>query len=496
MLNKDILIKKYFESHSIIESNIQSFNNFIEVEMQKIVNAFGEVTPTIIPQDVQDFKIKFNKIWITKPQLVEADGSKRDVFPCEARLRKLNYSAPIYIDVGVFMDGVQRETFTTEIGKIPIMIKSKYCHLSNLSEEELIKKGEDPGDYGGYFILNGNERVLIVVEDLVSNKMFIQKNKTGPSVYTAKIFSEQGPYRIPHVIEQMKDGIIYLSFTRFKRIPIIVVIKALGLISDEEIARYMSGDEEYDEIFINLYNAVDVKTDEDALDYIAKKIGVMNQPKEIKFERTLESLDKYLLPHLGLTPADRKLKAYNICKLIKKFFMVSKGGLEPSDKDHYMNKRLKLSGDLLSDLFMVNFRILINDLLYNFQRLVKRGKFSSVKIIIRDKLLTSRIQSAMATGAWVGERKGVSQNIDRINFLASVSHLQRVVSLLGSSQENFEARALHSTHWGRLCAIETPEGTSIGLRKNMAMLANITQAEANEDKIKKSLESLGLNPIK
>ena len=237
MLKNEELIKKYFKEHSIIESNIASFNNFVDVEMQRIITQFGEIVPTIIPQEVQDFKIKFNKIWITKPQIVEADGSKRDIYPLEARLRKLNYSAPIYLEVSVFMDGVQRETFTTEIGKLPIMVKSKYCHLNNLNEEELIKRGEDPYDFGGYFVLNGNERVLIVVEDLVSNKMFVQQNKTGPSLYTAKIFSEQGPYRIPHLIEQMKDGIIYLTFTRFRRVPIIIVIKALGLTGDQEIAR-------------------------------------------------------------------------------------------------------------------------------------------------------------------------------------------------------------------------------------------------------------------
>ena len=184
-------------------------------------------------------------------------------------------------------------------------------------------------------------------------------------------------------------------------------------------------------------------------------------------------------------------KAKNLCKLIKKFLTVSKEEII-MDKDHYRNKRLKLSGDLLMDLFRVNLRTLVNDLLYNFQRLVKRGKFSSLKIIIRDKLLTSRIKSAMATGTWVGGRKGVSQNIDRTNFLASLSHLQRIVSLLSASQENFEARALHSTHWGRLCPIETPEGTSIGLRKNLAILANVSSEVVSEEKLMKSLEGCGL----
>ena len=134
----------------------------------------------------------------------------------------------------------------------------------------------------------------------------------------------------------------------------------------------------------------------------------------------------------------------------------------------------------------------MQDVLYNFQRLVKRGKFQSIKIIIRDELLSSNIKSALATGGWTGGRKGISQNMDRTNHLATYSHLQRVVSLLTSTQENFEARALHPTHFGRLCPIETPEGTSIGLRKNMALLCNVSRVDIQEDKVKKALENLGL----
>tara|TARA_Y100000310_G_scaffold186269_1_gene186381 strand:+ start:35410 stop:36897 length:1488 start_codon:yes stop_codon:yes gene_type:complete len=495
MLKKNILIKKYFQEYGFIDSNLSSYNYFMDTEIHNIIKNMEEIVPTITPTDVQDFKIKFHKINITKPQLVEADGSKRDVYPMESRLRQLTYAAPVYLEVGAFIDGVQRETFTTDLVKVPVMIKSKYCHLHNMKRDQLIKHFEDPDDIGGYFILNGNERTLITVEDLASNKVMIQKNKIGPSEFTAKIFSERGAYRIPHSIEQMKDGLIYLSFTRFKRIPIIVVIKALGLVRDQEIIRFISEEKQYDDLFINLYDAMEVKTQDDALEYIAKKSGMVYS-KEIKIEKTSENLDKYLLPHLGTTPKERIIKAYNLCKLIKRFLMVAKDGVSPNDKDHYMNKRLKLSGDLIADLFRVNLRILVNDILYNYQRLVKRGKFTSVKNIIREKLLTSRIQSAMATGTWVGGRKGVSQNIDRINYLSSTSHLQRVVSLLSSTQENFEARALHSTHWGRLCSIETPEGTSIGLRKNLALLSNTTQEDVQEDKLRRLLEGIGLTPIR
>lgn len=485
------LIKKYFKEHSFIESNIRSFDNFISKEMPQIVNEIGDIIPTITPTEVEDFKIKLDKVWVEKPQIIEADGSKRDVFPVEARLRKITYSVPIYLNVSAYIGGIQRESFTTQIGKLPLMLKSKYCHLNGLKREELIQYGEDPDDPGGYFILNGNERVLITVEDLASNRLFIEKNVTGPSRYTGKIFSEKGPYRIPHLIEQMKDGIIYLSFTRFKRVPVIVVIKALGLTKDQEIANFISRGEQDEDVFFNLFEYTNVKTKDDALEFLAKKAGI-TQSKEQKIERVSLDLDRYLLPHIGINPDDKLYKAYNLCKIIKKFLKVAKEKAPLEDKDHYKNKHLKLSGDLLADLFRINLKVLVNDMLYNFQRLVKRGKFHSIKIIIRDKLLTSRIKTAMATGTWVGGRKGISQNIDRTNFLSTLSHLQRVVSLLSASQENFEARALHSTHWGRLCPIETPEGTPIGLRKNLSLLCKISQEGLSEEKLRKLLESNGL----
>ena len=485
------LIRNYFEKHSLVESNIESFNNFMDRGIQDIVNEAQEIIPTIIPSEVKDFKIKLNKITVEKPQIVEADGSKRDIYPMEARLRKLTYSAPVYLGVSAYIDGVEREQFTALIGKIPVMVKSKYCHLNGLSKESLIAHNEDPEDLGGYFILNGNERVLVIVEDLVSNRLFIEKNNTGPSKYTAQVYSERAAYRIPHLIEQMKDGVIYITFTRFKRVPIISIIKALGLVKDQDIAETISGDKQYDDIFINLLECVDLKTQHQTSEFLSKKIGLTQINTEHSEEIT-DLLDKYLLPHLGITPQDRMSKAYNLCKYIKKFLMVSKDNLSVFEKDHYMNKRLKLSGELLGDLFRVNLRALIQDMLYNFQRLVKRGKFQSIRIIIRDQLLTSRIKSAMATGSWVGGRKGVSQNIDRTNFVATTSHLQRIVSLLSTSQENFDARSLHPTHWGRTCPIETPEGTPIGLRKNLAMMTKISQEEMPEDKLRKLLEGAGL----
>ena len=488
-----LLIQKYFEEQSFVNSDIGSFNNFVDNELKKIIEENKEVVPTIIPHNIDDFRIKLDKIWLTKPELTEADGSKRAIYPIEARLRKITYSAPCFIEVSAHINGVQRETLTTQIGNIPIMLKSNWCHLNKLSKEELIQHGEDPDEPGGYFIINGTEKVLITVEDLASNRLSIEEDSTGPSAFVGKLFSEYGSFKIPHTLERMKDGIFYLTFTRVKRIPVIVVIKALGMLKDEEITKFISSEKQYDELLINLIESASIKTEEEALDYMAKKIGI-TQAKDIRIERMREVLDKYLLPHLGIKKEDRIFKAYNLCKMIKKYIRVSNGELSLDDKDHYRNKRLKLSGDLLADLLRLNLKVLIGDLLYNFQRIVKRGKFPSIKVLIRDKLLTQRIYSSMATGSWVGGRKGISQRIQRLNYLETLSHLQRVVSPLSTSQENFEARELHATHLGRLCPIETPEGTNIGLRKNLSLLCSISE-DSDEKEILKSLKNLGLNII-
>ncbi|MEK6868703.1 MAG: DNA-directed RNA polymerase subunit B'' [Nanoarchaeota archaeon] len=488
------LIKKYFDEQSFVDSDIASYNDFMENELNRIIEENKEIVPTIIPHNIDDFKIKFDKIWAVKPEITEADGSKRNIFPTEARLRKLTYSAPTFIEVSAHINGVQRESFTTQIGNIPIMLKSKWCHLHGLSKQELIEKGEDPDEPGGYFIINGTEKVLITIEDLASNKFLIEKPSTGASDYVGKLFSEYGSFKIPHTMERMKDGIFYLTFTRVKRIPVIVVIKALGMLKDEEITKFISSEQQYDEIIINLIEFVSIKSEEEALDYVAKKIGI-TQSKEVRIERIKEILDKYLLPHLGIKKEDRIFKAYNLCKMIKRFIRVSRSELSVDDKDHYMNKKLKLSGDLLADLLRLNIKVLIGDLLYNFQRMVKRGKFPTIKNLIRDKLLTQRIYSSMATGTWVSGRKGISQRIQRLNYLEMLSHLQRVVSPLSASQENFEARQLHSTHLGRLCPIETPEGTNIGLRKNLSLLCSISN-DSEESEIVSRLKDMGLRLVR
>lgn len=492
MTKSKLLLKKFFEENSVAQADIDSFNRFMDEELQNIIEENKEVEPTIIPTNVEEFKIRLDKITVEKPEITEADGSKRDLLPAEARLRKLSYSAPVYLEVSSHVNGQQKESFTTQIGNIPIMLKSKYCHLKGKSEKELIKAGEDPNDSGGYFVINGTEKVIVSVEDLAANRFLVEPQSTGPSSFVGKVFSERGSYKIPHQVEKLKDQIMYISFTRVKRIPITVLVKALGILKDEEIMKLIDLPAS-SEVFINLYEFADIKNEEDAIDYIAKEIGI-TQSKEVRIERVKEILDKYLLPHIGLSSEARYDKAVNLCKYMKNYLKISNKELAMQDKDHYANKRLKLAGDLLADLFRVNIKVLIGDMLYNFQRIVKRGKFPSIRVIIREKLLTQRIYSSMATGNWVGARKGISQRIERMNYLQLLSVLQRVVSPLSASQENFDARALHPTHMSRLCMSETPEGTNIGLRKNFALLFKVTN-QVNEEELMPKLKELGLETV-
>ncbi|MFH1326871.1 MAG: DNA-directed RNA polymerase subunit B'' [archaeon] len=476
-----LVVKKYLEKHSLVESNITSFNNFIDKRMQEIVD---EIAGSI---DSDDFEIKLGKIKIGKPVIIEADGSSSLIVPSEARLRNLTYSAPISLEITVKKDG-QVDSEIVEIGKIPIMVRSKICNTEGMSKEELINNYVDPLDPGGYFIIKGNERVMVMAEDLAENQPFVETDSKGK--LTLKLFSLKGTYRIPTTISEGKKGLFELSFGKFRDLPAIVILKALGLIKEADIAKSIG--KETDSVVVNLYEFVNLATKEDAMIYIAEKTNLQGTKKEI-LDRVRQRIDSYLFPHIGQNKEDRIKKAVTLCKLIKQFLLSKENPKLRTDKDHYANKRVRLSGDLLATLFRVNLGILIRDIQYSLQKSSKRKKFFSIKIIAKSTLFSHRVESAIATGSWTGERSGITQNMDKTNYLATISQLQRVSSMLSSDQENFMARALHPTHYGRFCPIETPEGTEIGLRKNLAILSRVsTRIDLDEIKFLKDLEGMGL----
>jgi DNA-directed RNA polymerase subunit B len=477
-----IIVKDYLKEHSLVESNIISFNNFIEKKLQEIVDEISETVNN------EEFEITLGKIEVGKPKVTEADGSASLITPAEAQLRNLTYSAPITLELTVKKDG-QIDSEIVEIGRIPIMVKSKACNTVGMSKEELIVNYNDPLDPGGYFIIKGNERVMIMAEDLAENQPFIENNKKGD--LTLKLFSLKGTYRIPVTVTENREGIFNVSFSRFKDIPAIVLLKALVLTKESDIAKYIG--KETDSVIVNLYEFTNMAEKEDAMMFIAEKTNLQGTKKEI-LDRVKQRIDSYLFPHIGQKKDDRIKKAITLCKFIKQFLIAKENPKLRTDKDHYANKRVRLSGDLLATLFRVNLGILVRDIQYSLQKSSKRKKFFSIKVLAKSTLFSHRIESAIATGSWTGERSGITQNIDKTNYLATISQLQRVSSMLPGDQENFMARTLHPTHYGRFCPIETPEGTEIGLRKNLAILARVsTRVELDEVKFMKELEMLELD---
>ncbi|MBI4181726.1 MAG: DNA-directed RNA polymerase subunit B'', partial [Candidatus Aenigmarchaeota archaeon] len=164
------------------------------------------------------------------------------------------------------------------------------------------------------------------------------------------------------------------------------------------------------------------------------------------------------------------------------------------DIDHYANKRLLTAGELLGQLFrsiLLGRWGLLAKMTYNYQKLIKRGKTPTIQGIIEADAVSKQILSSLATGNWIGGRTGVSQRLDRSSYTKTISHLRSVASPLTTTQEHFRARQIHPTEFGRLCPAETPEGSSIGLRKHLALLAEITPglAAEEEEKILKAVSA-------
>ena len=305
---KNILVEKYLEQHSLVESNLLSFNDFIQNKMQQIVN---EINETINNEEVE---IKLGKVRMEKPNIIESDGSSSLVTPTIARLRSLTYSAPVFVELTINYGG-QTDSSEVEIGRIPLMVRSSACNTYGMNREQLRENYMDHLDPGGYFIINGNERVMVMSEDLAANQPFIEEGRLG---LTLRLFSQRGSYRIPTTISETNDGILEVTFSRLKNIPAIVMLKALGLTKEAEIAKYIS--HENDCLIVNLYEFANIQSAEDAMMHIAEKSGIQGTKKEI-LDRVKQRIDSFFLPHIGLEKNSRPEKALTLSRLLRLYFV-------------------------------------------------------------------------------------------------------------------------------------------------------------------------------
>ena len=489
-----VLVKAFVAERGLVRQHLDSYNHFIEHTLQKIVDEIGEIHP-----DIPNVYVKLGKIYVGEPRVREADGSESQATPMVARLRNLTYSAPIYLEMSMIIDGEESEPVKAYIGEMPIMVKSIKCPLYMASEEELIKLGEDPRDPGGYFIINGSERVLIMQEDLAINKVLVERMRPTSSVtHVAKVYSTRAGQRASVTVERTKDGMLHVNVAGFPgRIPLLVLMKALGLETDRDIMNAITDDEEIIKELLPVFieQGEIAPTVERALDYLGSRLAIA-QPKAERIRRAEEFLDRQLLPHIGSSSTQRIAKAYFIGQMVEKLLELYLGRREPDDKDHYGNKRLKLAGELMEMVFRRAFRSFASDLSYEITKLKYRVRDLRLVTLVRADLITNKLLSALSTGNWVGGRTGVSQILDRTNYISALSHLRRVVSPLSRTQPHFEARELHPTQWGRICPVESPEGQNCGLVKNLALLASISIGIDEEEIYRKLIEDLGVIEIR
>ncbi len=498
------VIEAFFDHYGLVGQHLDSFNGFIREELQQVVDSVGKLTPKI-----EGYIVELGEIEIGKPTIREADGSEHNLNPNEARIRNLTYASKLFLHMTpVRKEGsvsTRLETLKVYVGNMPIMLRSEQCHLFGKSAEELIALGEDPKDPGGYFIINGSERVLVTQEDLAPNRILIEEaSKSSSFTHIAKVFSTSRGFRAPVTIERKRTGELRVSFPSVPgKIPLAILMKALGLEQDREIVDVISDDDELrNELIVTIEQSAPInamKEDEggttrtNALDFIGKRVAV-GQTKEYRLARAEKVLDRYLLPHIGTEDDTRLHKAYYLGQMVERLIELVLNKRTPDDKDHYANKRLKLSGDLLMSLFRVALYSLTRDIKYQLERTAVRGRKPNIRTAVRADVITQRLKHALATGNWVGGKAGVSQLLDRTNYISSLSHLRRVVSPLSRSQPHFEARDLHSTHWGKICPNETPEGPNCGLVKNLAMMSYISVG-TDEDAIERVMLKSETEPI-
>ena len=525
------VIESYFEGQHLerlVRHQIESYNHFINYQIQKTIDMFNPVTirseHDYIPETklyVLEIVLSFENFKLYPPQIHENNGATKMMLPQESRLRNFTYASTMTVDIR--MDYIIRNQEDMEhpkiiqkvlpkinIGKMPIMVKSSVCILNQYRHVHPLYTGECHMDCGGYFIIKGSEKTVLGQERAAENRVycFDGKNTTKWSWF-AEIKSIPdykciSPKQIEMMIASKNNGFgngIYVTVPRIKQpIELFVLFRAVGIISDKEICEYilLDVDAEKNEDLLKSLQASIIDsnkylTQEDAMRHITSMVAYMpmNMDKETgakkKREFTQEVIDNDLFPHCS-TPQQ---KIYLLGYMAKKLLLTSKGWLPPDDRDSYVNKRIELTGTLLNNLFRNYFNKLVKEMQKQVIREINTGSWRSTEDfeniinmtniykIMKSTTIENGINRALATGDFSikqsnSSKVGVAQVLNRLTYVASLSHLRRINTPLEKSGELIAPRKLHNTTWGFLCPAETPEGQSIGVVKNISYLAHIT----------------------
>lgn len=532
------VILAFFQEKGLVLQQLDSFDEFIELTIQELV---WEDLRLILDQPAQHtledqfenkrYEIEFGKIYISKPTQTEGDGTTHPMFPQEARLRNLTYSLPLYVDMlkkkfksdDRIRDGselqwveerVEDDQTKVFLGKVPIMLRSKFCMLRDLSEHEFYELKECPYDMGGYFVINGSEKVLIAQERSAAN--------------IVQVFKKAAPLPVSHVAEirlALEKGSRLISSMQIKLygrddkgtgrtikatlpyikedVPIVIVFRALGVVPDGDILEHICYDANDWQMLEMLKPCVEegfvIQEREVALDFIGRR-GVLGIRREKRIQYARDILQKELLPNITQEAGFELRKAFFLGYMVNRLLLCALERKEPDDRDHFGKKRLDLAGPLLAGLFRLLFKKLTRDIYTYMQRCVENDKEFNLTLAVKSQTITDGLRYSLATGNWGEQKKamsaraGVSQVLNRYTYSSTLSHLRRTNTPIGRDGKIAKPRQLHNTHWGLVCPAETPEGQACGLVKNLSLMTCISVGTAL-DPILYFLEEWGMEPL-
>ena len=525
-------IKTYFKGRyleRLVRHQLESYNNFINVQLQKTIEMFNPVT--IHSEHDRDEEtnlykleiiITFDNFQIYRPQIHENNGATKIMYPQEARLRNFTYASAMTLDLNIkfinrYGDKLQSKEILYKkiprihIGKLPIMLKSCICVLKQNSHLEHRITGECKHDPGGYFIINGSEKTVIGQERSAENRImcFNLKKNTNKWSWLAEIksipdFKCISPKQINMTIMSRNNGFghpIYVQIPRIKKpIPLFILFRTLGITSDKDICDIILLKTNDEKIKTMLYKLKASIIDSNKyLDYESCLNHIMshamytplNVDKETGIKRktafTKSVLEKDLFPHCKTD----KEKIYFLGYMTNKLLRTSLGWRKPDDRDSYINKRIDLTGVLLNNLFRNYFNKLVKDMQKQIIREINNGSWRSkddvlniinqtnIYKIMKSTTIENGIKRALATGDFGiksanSNKVGVAQVLNRLTYISSLSHLRRINTPMDKSGKLIPPRKLHNTQWGYICPAETPEGASVGVVKNLSYLTHIT----------------------
>ena len=546
------VIKKYFEQdkgHFIINHILSSFNDFIFKKIDDIIEGFNpiQIYNEYIPdKDLYKYQININikNPEISKPVIHEKNGITKIMTPNEARQRNLCYSGNLYVDLYINVEYLDKEENDEDnynviyknkiikkinLGKIPIMVNSNYCILKN-PNILLNNSDECKYEHGGYFIINGNEKVIVSQDRIAENKTYVFKDtKLSAYSYIAEIRSVPENIFSPPKLTVLKLSSKSTQFGKYMRvvihhvkhdIPIFILFRALGIESDKEIIQYIlyDLDDAYNlKLAQNLKGCIEESNNylytSDALEYLSNYLSITGYPKEMlsnkdsKINIIKKILKDDFLPHVG---TDYKNKSLYLGYMVKKLLMCSMELTPLDDRDSYINKRIDTPGIMMANLFRQYYGKVVRDMKNMIYKEIQNGgswkinnnflniiNQSNIYKIMKSTTIESGFKYSLATGNWGVKnqlnksKQGVAQVLNRLTYMATLSHLRRINTPMEKNGKLIHPRKLHNTQWGIICPSETPEGSSIGLVKNLSMISTIT-ISSDSRSIKEHLNKLGV----